>query len=59
MVTLVESAREIEASVERAFSTSSLKRRVADLWPTAIVAVGLSLSVAWTAGLFWLLYMLV
>jgi hypothetical protein len=62
MMALVESSREIEGSVPHSsvgFSPSSLKRSIVDVWPTAIVAFGLGLSVVWTAGLAWVLYELV
>jgi hypothetical protein len=64
MTTLVEASREMERSVPHAapsvlYSASLVKRSIADVWPTVIVAFGLGLSVVWTAGLFWLLYVLV
>jgi hypothetical protein len=33
--------------------------KLADLWPAAMLALGLVLTVAWNAGLFWLLYSVV
>jgi len=62
MATLVESVHEIEASAQRSpmvASSTTIKSRFAEMWPSTIVALGLGLSVAWTAGLFWLLYVIV
>jgi hypothetical protein len=62
MATLVGSVHEIEASAQRSStvaSSTTIKSRVVDWWPPTIVAVGLGLSLAWTAGLFWLLYEIV
>jgi hypothetical protein len=33
--------------------------KLADLWPAATLVLGLVLTVAWNAGLFWLLYSVV
>lgn len=60
---IVGNAAEIEAS-----STSSLpivarkatlKAKLAGLWPPAVIAFGLVLTVAWAAGLLWLLHFVV
>jgi hypothetical protein len=62
MAAVVESVHEIEALASRSpavGSSTTIKSRVVDLWPAAIVAVGLGLSLAWTAGLFWLAYVIV
>lgn len=62
MTTLVRSLHEIEASAQcspAVASSSKLRSRVVGLWPPTIVALGLGLSIAWTAGLFWLLYAMV
>jgi hypothetical protein len=62
MATLVQSVHEIEAPAQcspTVASATTIKSRAVDLWPPTIVAVGLGLSLAWTAGLFWLLYVMV
>ena len=66
MTTLVERAHEIQAttapsstSATSATSKAMVKAKFDDLWPQAVLALGLSLTVAWTAGLVWLLYLVV
>ena len=61
MATLVGSVHEIEAPPRRSpvASSTTIKSRWADMWPQTIVAVGLGLSLLWTATLFWLLYEIV
>ena len=63
MTTLVEQAHEIQAttapSSTSATSEAMVKAKFDDLWPQAVLALGLSLTVAWTAGLVWLLYLVV
>jgi hypothetical protein len=62
MATLVGSVHAIEASAQRfptVASSTKIKSLLVELWPPTIVAVGLGLSVAWTASLFWLLYVIV
>ena len=64
MTTLVERAHEIQATtapVSSASATSKamVKAKFADLWPQAVLALGVSLTVVWTAGLVWLLYLVV
>ena len=61
MTMLVEQAHEIEAapSSKSATSKAMVKAKFADLWPQAVLALGLSLTAAWTAGLVWLLYLVV
>jgi hypothetical protein len=62
MAALVGSVHAIAASAQRSPTVASftkIKSRLVELWPPAIVAVGLGLSVAWTASLFWLLYAIV
>jgi hypothetical protein len=63
MATLVENVLEIEAPSSRrsvaVASATTIKSRVVELWPATIVGVGLGLSLAWTAGLFWLVYVMV
>jgi hypothetical protein len=61
MATLVASVQEIETSVQHSHSVSNsaYKLRMAEIWPRTLVAVGLGLSLLWTASLFWLLYEIV
>lgn len=63
MATLVENVLAIEAPASRrsraVASATTIKSRVVELWPATIVGVGLGLSLAWTAGLFWLVYVMV
>jgi hypothetical protein len=65
MTTLVGSVHEIEASTERSpavaspMSSMTVQSRVVELWPPTVVALGLGLSMAWTASLLWLLYLIV
>jgi hypothetical protein len=42
-----------------AATPTAIKSRIVDLWPQTIVAVGVGLSLIWTAGLFWLLCVIV
>jgi hypothetical protein len=61
MTTLVERAHEIQATTAPSSTSATFKAMVKakfdDLWPQAVLALGLSLTVAWTAGLVWLLYL--
>jgi hypothetical protein len=65
MTTLVRSVHEIEAATQRSATVASpitsitVQSRVLELWPPTVVALGLGLSLAWTAGLFWFLYVIV
>jgi hypothetical protein len=60
MPTLVGSVREVDTSHGSAVGSSTpLKSRWADMWPPTIVAIGVGLSLLWTASLFWLLYEIV
>jgi hypothetical protein len=65
MTTLVGSVREVETSTQSSSTVVSsmaamaVQSRVIELWPPTVVALGLGLSVAWTASLFWLLYLIV
>ena len=63
MTMLVERAHEIEATTappsKSATSKAMVKAKFADLWPQAVLALGVSLTVVWTAGLVWLLYLVV
>lgn len=58
MATLVGSVHEIEAPPRRSpvASLRTTKSRWVEMWPQTIVAVGLGLSLLWTASLLWLLY---
>ena len=40
-------------------SSAAIKKKFADLWPAAMLGVGLVLTVVWNAGLFWLLFAVV
>jgi hypothetical protein len=57
MATLVGSVLEIEPSTRRVSTT--IKSRFTEMWPQSIVAIGLGLSLAWTASLLWVLYEIV
>ena len=63
MTTLVERAHEIQATTApsgtSASSKAMVKTKFDDLWPQAVLALGVSLTVAWTAGLVWLLFLVV
>jgi hypothetical protein len=62
MAVLAESVHEIGAPARRIAAVAiftTVKSRVVDLWPPAIVAVGLGLSLVWTVGLSWLLYAMI
>lgn len=51
------SVHEIEAASRPAivFAGKTLKARITDLWPVAVIAFGVLLIIAWTGGLSWLL----
>jgi hypothetical protein len=38
---------------------ATIKSRLANSWPPALIVLGLILTVGWNAGLLWLLYELV
>jgi hypothetical protein len=61
MATLVGSVHQIESSPEcsHAASSTTVKSRLVEMWPQSIIALGLGLSLLWTASLFWLLYEIV
>ena len=61
MATLVGSVDEIEAPPRRSHvvSSTNVKSRLVEMWPQTIIALGLGLSLLWTASLFWLLYEIV
>jgi hypothetical protein len=63
MTMLVERAHKIEATTaplsKSVTSKAMVKAKFDDLWPQAVLALGLSLTVGWTAGLVWLLYLVV
>jgi hypothetical protein len=57
MTTFVESAQENTAESRPAAvaPAATIKTKIADLWPLAMIALGVALTVALTAGMFWLL----
>jgi hypothetical protein len=61
MVSLVGSVHQIESSPQysQAASWTTAKSRLVEMWPQTIIALGLGLSLVWTASLFWLLYEIV
>jgi hypothetical protein len=61
MATLVGSVHQIESSPQcsHAASSTTVKSRLVEMWPQTIIALGLGLSILWTASLFWLLYEIV
>jgi hypothetical protein len=52
---------EVEAVITSSAAAAAgvIKFKLARLWPLAILGLGLFLTVAWNAGLFWLLYSVV
>jgi hypothetical protein len=38
---------------------ATLKSRLANFWPPALIALGLALTLSWNVGLVWLLYELI
>ena len=40
-------------------SSVAIKEKFADLWPAAMLGLGLVLTAVWNAGLFWLLFAVV
>jgi len=56
MTTFVEIAQEhtAESRPAAAAPVATIKTKLADLWPLAMIAVGLGLTVALTAGILWL-----
>jgi hypothetical protein len=58
MATLVGSVHQIESPPDcsRVASWTTVKSRLVEVWPQTIIALGLCLSLLWTASLFWLLY---
>jgi hypothetical protein len=61
MATLV-GVQEVSSSVRQSHPLSSnpaYRLRLGEMWPRTLVAVGLGLSLLWTASLFWLLYEIV
>jgi hypothetical protein len=62
MTDITGSVREIETASRPAigfagntFPDRTLKAKIADLWPAAVIAFGVLLTIAWTGGLSWLL----
>jgi hypothetical protein len=58
-MTAVEHAREIGAAAAPAATLTRIQDKVADLLPPVMIAAGLVLTVAWTAGLLGLLALLI
>jgi len=56
-LTRAESLQTVEAVPRQAMPlvTSAIKARFAELWPHAIVWLGIVLSIAWSGSLAWLL----
>jgi hypothetical protein len=40
-------------------TVATIKNRLANFWPPALIAVGLALTLGWNVGLVWLLYRLI
>jgi hypothetical protein len=61
MATLVGTVHQIESSPQcsHAVSSTTVKSRLVEIWPRTIIALGIGLSLLWTASLFWLLYEIV
>jgi hypothetical protein len=58
-MTAVEHAQEIGAAPAPAATLARIQGKVADLLPPVMIAAGLVLTVAWTAGLLGLLALLI
>ena len=63
MTDCTETMGEIGAAVSSSATAGSgqaaITAKLAHLWPAAILGLGLALTIAWNAGLFWLLYSVV
>jgi hypothetical protein len=57
---VIQSAQEPEAaSGDSSFAPVTTKVRVADLWPPALIVLGIALTVVWAAGLAEVLALLI
>jgi hypothetical protein len=62
MTDSIQGAPEVEAVISSSAAGGdgqAIKAKLANLWPLGILGLGLVLTVAWNAGLFWLLYSVV
>ena len=57
MTDFTGSVREVETVSRPAigFANRTVGGRIAELWPAAVIAFGVLLTIAWTGGLSWLL----
>jgi hypothetical protein len=55
MTAFVEHAHEFGS----AHRIATIKSKIANFWPPALIALGLVLTLTWNVGLVWLLYMLI
>lgn len=66
MTALIEHANELGAAFPpltgvptTARRIATTKSKIANLWPPALIALGLVLTLTWNVGLVWLLYLLI
>jgi hypothetical protein len=62
MPDFIRGVAEVEAVISSSAAAAAgqaIKFKLANLWPLAILGLGFVLTVAWNAGLFWLLYSVV
>jgi hypothetical protein len=66
MTAFVEHAHELgvtfpatDASPTATRRVATIKSKLANFWPPALIAVGLALTLGWNVGLAWLLYRLI
>jgi hypothetical protein len=58
-MSLAGNASEIEASAAAAAPKPTIKARLSGLWPPVVIGFGAVVTVAWAAGLLWLLHLVV
>lgn len=66
MTAFVEHAHELgvtfpatDAPLTATRRVATIKSKLANFWPPALIAVGLALTLGWNVGLAWLLYRLI
>ena len=57
--TMGEVGATVSSSATAGAGQGTITAKLAHLWPAAILGLGLVLTIAWNAGLFWLLYSVV
>jgi hypothetical protein len=61
MTDSIQGVAEVEAVISSSAAAAAgqaIKAKFANLWPLAILGLGLALTVAWNASLFWSLFWL-